>query len=92
MAEYIDREAAVASLCCDCSATGDCRPGERCVDYERLKSIPAADVVEVVRCGECRHYNRKYWDSGKCYGRFCDFWHRDFGDEFYCKRGKKRDG
>lgn len=65
MAEYIDREAAVASLCCDCSATGDCRPGERCVDYERLKSIPAADVKPVVharwigvalgdmRCSDC---------------------------------------
>lgn len=47
MIEYIDREAAIASLCCDCSATGDCRPGERCVDYARLKEIPAADVVEV---------------------------------------------
>lgn len=44
MDEYILREAAIASLCCDCSATGDCRPGERCVDYQRLKAIPAADV------------------------------------------------
>lgn len=46
--EYISREAAIASLCCDCSATRDCRPGERCVDYQRIKAIPAADVREVV--------------------------------------------
>ena len=48
-AEYIDREAAIESLCCDCSAKKDCRPGERCVDYQRLKDIPAADVRPVVR-------------------------------------------
>lgn len=27
-----------------------------------LNVAPAADVVEVVRCGEC-----KYWDNGDCY-------------------------
>ena len=45
--EYIEREAAFSSLCCDCSAKGDCRPGERCTDYMRLKEIPAADVRPV---------------------------------------------
>ena len=46
MSDYISREAAIAALCCDCQATRDCRPGERCADYMRLKSIPAADVRE----------------------------------------------
>ena len=47
MAEYIEREAAISALCYDCSATQDCRPGERCADYIRLKNIPAADVAPV---------------------------------------------
>ena len=68
MADYIEREAAISSLCCDCSATRDCRPGERCVDYQRIKEIPVADVRPVVRgkwipcgdgkrtCSECGHF------------------------------------
>ena len=47
MAEYIEREAAIASVCCDCSATADCRPGERCADYRRIKELPTADVAPV---------------------------------------------
>ena len=47
MSDFIEREAAIEALCCDCSATGDCRPGERCVDYMRIKAIPAADVRPV---------------------------------------------
>ena len=64
--EYISRDAAIASLCCDCSASGDCRPGERCADYQRLKEIPAADVAPVrhgkwlehrtwAKCSECEY-------------------------------------
>ena len=53
MKEYIEREAAIKAIENDCSEL---------VYYTKedaiqcVKAIPAADVVEVVRCREC-----KYW-------------------------------
>ena len=49
MTDYISKEDALGSICIDCSAQRDCRPGERCVDYMRIKAIPAADVLESPR-------------------------------------------
>ena len=59
MAEYIEREAAIKAIENDCLEL---------VYYTKedaiqcVKAIPAADVVEVVRCREC-----KYWgdEDGK---------------------------
>jgi DNA-directed RNA polymerase subunit RPC12/RpoP len=63
--EYIKREAALKSVCYDCSLNEN-NPfcGIACADYERIKSIPAADVVPVrhgrwevtpmyIKCSEC---------------------------------------
>lgn len=47
MVEYIEREAALAAVCQYCSAKEDCLPNERCVDYELVNSIPAADVAPI---------------------------------------------
>ena len=55
MAEYIDRDAAIAA-CFDGFA--DCR--DDCA--ANIRNIPAADVVEVVRCKDC--FNRT--KSGMC--------------------------
>ena len=55
MAEYIDRDAAIAA-CFDGFA--DCR--DDCA--ANIRSIPTADVVEVVRCKDC--FNRT--KSGMC--------------------------
>ena len=65
--DYISREAAIASLCCDCSATRDCRPGERCVDYQRIKEIPAADVRPMVTRDRLISVLRKYFSVGDSY-------------------------
>ena len=79
MADYIDRKAALESICFDCSAANDCLANERCVDYERMKQIPAADVAPVVHghwieiddefgltyeCSECHI-------EGVLYGDYC---------------------
>ena len=60
MTDYISREAAQIAYCELC---GICRtPGKKeCVEgciqcmpkQNAIAAIPAADVVEVVRCGEC---------------------------------------
>lgn len=45
--DFISREAALACVCQDCSERKDCL--SPCVDYCRIKDIPAADVRPVVR-------------------------------------------
>lgn len=50
MAEYIEREAALRSVCYDCTEQGIVEKfcGIPCADYDRINSIPAADVRENV--------------------------------------------
>ena len=91
MAEYIDREAAKAELCERCMNIVLCtRSDNDCPIKRGLNAIHAADVKPVVLCRDCIHYTNRYWDSGKCYGTFCDLWNRDFGKDAYCYRGKRR--
>ena len=54
--DYISREAAEKILYDGCHTTD----GEETLDdvvemWHMVQAIPAADVVEVVRCGECLH-------------------------------------
>ena len=50
MAEYINREDAKKSL-----IGWDTDPTDEEIEYA-LDNIPAADVVEVVRCKNCKHF------------------------------------
>lgn len=81
MAEYIDRDAAIAA-CFDGFA--DCR--DDCA--ANIRNIPAADVVEVVWCKDC--FNRT--KSGMCIQ-----WSRyekivNTPDYAFCSWGVKIDG
>ena len=66
MAEYINREAVIEALCSNCYASGYLDLNTRmekcqyksgnyggCQEYEDFIALPAADVREVVLCGEC---------------------------------------
>ena len=57
MARYIDAELAVKQKSEGLNAVYDLTDLE---DY--LAGIPTADVVEVVRCKDCKH-----WNNGDCY-------------------------
>lgn len=49
-------------------------------------SVPAADVVEVIRCKDCRHYI-----NDEHYGMMCEILvHAEQGDNFYCGYGQKK--
>ena len=81
MAEYIDRDAAIAA-CFDGFA--DCR--DDCA--ANIRNLPAADVEEVVRCKDC--FNRT--KSGMCIQ-----WSRyekivNTPDYAFCSWGVKIDG
>ena len=59
-----------------------------CID--RIKTIPAVDAVEVVRCRECRYYNTTGCSDG--FG-----WCEDavvstgVSDDWYCANGQRRE-
>ena len=51
------------------------------VDAKQIAEAPTVDVVEVVRCKDCKH---RYSDS------WCEY--VDDDDNFYCARGEWKDG
>lgn len=93
MAEYIEREAVLKVLNNSLNFSenelliGDFRRG--CIaaikdDIGNVKHIPIADVVEVVRCKECKH-----WD-----GTFCNHGTMGIIDPFetdFCSYGERKD-
>ncbi|MCI5904585.1 MAG: hypothetical protein MRZ61_05535 [Oscillospiraceae bacterium] len=63
--EYIEREAIYDKLhnIGGCDATDDWSKGwDKAIDaaINIIEAIPAADVVEVVRCKDCKHYDEEY--------------------------------
>ena len=61
---------------------------------EKVKAIPAADVVEVVRCKDCKH---KMTDEilltlakNKDTALFCEIMGGIISEMFYCSAGKRR--
>ena len=100
MAEYIPRESAlkiVTDMMCDCKVTHKGRAIRR-----NINQIPTADVVEVVRCKNCKHWHE---DTGWCYhhshfmgdeGEFCHPWEsanwKMFDGDDYCSDGEKKEG
>lgn len=60
-----------------------------------IDSVPAADVVEVVRCGECQHYNDKlemYCDYVCTIRHYCDGSPIIVGKDDFCSSGRRKDG
>ena len=89
MAEYIKRDDALKAVT-DCwEKDFGCRPAGDIIrsPYYAIFDIPAADVVDVVRCKDCINHRK----SGLCEG-----WSR-YGtittpDDAYCSYGRKIDG
>ena len=70
-------------------------------DIRLLNEQPAADVVEVIRCRDCKHWHE---ETGWCYhhshfvksnGGFCHPWEsaswKMFDADYWCADGEKRD-
>lgn len=65
--DYISREAAIRAHCDGCVDDGYCGKLDgryACEDVPNIMAIPAADVVEVVRCKDCKHR--------KAYKHYCE--------------------
>lgn len=97
MTEYIEREAALDI--CQKEYEDRLRMRDYCGDTVAwdicgaIKSLPAADVAPVVRCGECakaipHKYSPAFFKCGGCnYLRG-----RMVGRSFGCTAGKRKDG
>ena len=87
MKEYIEREAAIKAIENDCSEL---------VYYTKedaiqcVKAIPAADVVEVVRCRECLCYTPVDDNIGECV--FLNGKHLYVVPDGYCHLGELKEG
>ena len=98
MSDFISRQAAIEA------ASRGCRELRgtfgRCED--EINKVPAADVVEVVRCKDCKHRPTSIdgatqgfdvdfaWDS-LCPCQCDDGWYNWYPpDEWYCPRGEGR--
>ena len=80
MSEYINRQA-VLSLAKDVTLEGGAK--HRCVDATEIRLLPSADVVEVVRCKDCKHADEYY----HCI--FSTIWN---DKNHYCGKGERRNG
>lgn len=95
MVEYIDREAAVKIAekygLANGSVLGRHTGMADCIASE-IAALPAADVVPVVHCKDCKHY-----DMGVCLKIYSDgnvhsaAWQSRNPDD-YCSYGERKDG
>lgn len=81
--EYISREAAVKAL----FAPGMCYAP---IQLQIVKDLPAADVVEVVRCKDCKYgdYDSKPNGAMVCLRTKDGFWREETD---FCSYGKRRE-
>lgn len=64
-----------------------------------IEHLPAADVVEVVRCRECKHFHLNAWGTSNgvplvVAHEICDFWAGGCktNQDGYCAVGERKDG
>ena len=91
MPEYIEREAALKELNKN-SITKKITFADGVSIFDTIKNIPAADVVEVVRCKECEH---SHWEQEPCHGKteyYCPKLKSKVDTHFYCALGKRKEG
>jgi hypothetical protein len=99
MAEYIEREAALAfqnevePLLCRNVVTHDIMSATKDADMVKyLQSIPAADVRPVVLCLHCVNWETSWAPNcGKEYGHFCPMVGTVTRADWFCTDGEKRE-
>lgn len=58
-----------------------------------VKAMPAADVVEVVRCRDCENWDTDWMPSQAGKGQyFCPILGQVTDTDFYCGCGERKDG
>lgn len=86
MAEYIKREEALNKLL-QCADDYDPHCSDITVAHamSKIKEIPEADVVEVVRCKDCLSWKKD------AYGGVCDRYGVRLDGDWFCAGGEKKE-
>lgn len=87
--DYISREAALACFSDWIDRYGHEHSADEMIEYQRIEDLPAADVVEVVRCGDCVHYLADRQDCGLYAWGKSNGLENPAPDDF-CSRGERR--
>lgn len=87
MAEYIERETVISLF------DADKWQGEVCINA--VKELPAADVVSVIRCKDCKYYNRNLGGEKKTCIYFAYTTHAleeecRVGEDDFCSHAEKK--
>lgn len=94
MAEYIEREKLLFHLASEIENCGEADSSHRPIAYGSMiglktalscvNTLPSADVVEVVRCKDCKHYDFR---NAKCllHSEYADQYSSGFNFEMYSK-------
>lgn len=85
MTEYIKREAAIEAIMSD---PPDAHYPSWYID--RIKTLSAADVVEVVRCKDCLYSTERYGHIECIHGvSYRNTWNKP---DFFCPYGDRKEG
>ena len=87
-AEYISKEAALACFSDWIDRYGHEHSADEITEYQRIEDLPVADVVEVVRCKDCRENDKTGYETAD-FG-YCRCLNREVQDCFYCAHGERR--
>ena len=93
MAEYIEKKEFIRQITCNMAefigSPDDVQKHDEQCNYAicMIEDAPAADVVPVVRCKDCKYH----YDCGV---HFCDRLGMDCPDDsdFFCSYGERKDG
>ena len=72
-------------------------PGEPLVYWHDIEAAPTVDVVEVVRCRECKHWNPSGSKAGNSFSDMeyiggCKFTNYCRRESDFCSYGERKDG
>lgn len=98
MSRYIDADMAIDEIIKDMCGVPDVDEGLHTAISE-LRLMPIADVVEVVRCEDCKHQGKLFHadarrKDGGYYIYWCDLndgYSHVCVDDDYCSRGERRE-
>lgn len=94
MDDYIKRKLAYDALCKICDGRDVCEHTGQEGCHKVFSQIPAADVVEVVRCKDCKHCHLMFNKSLICWNCNSSVKFPISADDFCChgeRRGKTDD-
>ena len=86
MAEYIDRDKALGCFHDWVDKNGWVYEACDIPEYQEIENLPAADVVEVVRCKDCIYFDKDYDEDT---ADWCHAWSETTREDGYCHNAER---